>query len=172
MNERGQFFLVATFIIIGVLLGLTTIVNYVNVKENKEYFYDLAREVGDENKELMDYSAYSEENVLDLTSDFLFNYSDYIGSDQFISVYGNSSDLYGMHFKEESLGVVGIDTGGEWVTVPVQRKTGKEANVSLQGEEVKVIIDNSTHTFEMKKGYNFFYIVIKEDEDEVLVAEG
>ncbi len=172
MNERGQFFLVATFIIIGVLLGLTTIVNYVNVKESKEYFYDLAKEVGDENKELMDYSAYSEENVLDLTSDFLFNYSDYIGSDQFISVYGNSSDLYGMHFKEESLGVVGIDTGGEWVTVPVQRKTGKEANVSLQGEEIKVIIDNSTHTFEMKKGYNFFYIVIKEDEDEVLVAEG
>ena len=45
MNKRGQFFLIAAIIIVGVVVGLASVVNTVRVGGQNEAFYKLAEEI-------------------------------------------------------------------------------------------------------------------------------
>ncbi|PIN89572.1 hypothetical protein COU60_03100 [Candidatus Pacearchaeota archaeon CG10_big_fil_rev_8_21_14_0_10_34_76] len=174
MNKRGQFFLIAALVIVGVLIGLSVVVNEVIVKEDKEYFYDISSEVGYETKRVMDFGEYRDGfESKELTSRFLFDYVNYIGQDPVIFIYGNSTDVSAFVFQEQDVGSIGLNTGEEKI-IPIQKRKdgGKEANVLVKNGKVSIEIDSVNHEFEMNEGNNLFYIIMREENDEKLVAEG
>lgn len=172
MDKRGQFFLIAAIVAIGIFAGLTTVFNYARTNPPGEQFYDLTDEVGFETKRVIDYGIYSASETDSLVDSFLSNYSDYLGQDQAVFIYGNSSNVVAIFFDASAnIGSIEIGSGQ---TLPV---SGGEINVQnvASGENIEnvvVNVSNLTYDFELRQGQNFFFVVVKEENDEKFVAVG
>jgi hypothetical protein len=173
MNKRGQFFLIAAIIIVGLVIGLANVVNSVGVGNKQESFYDLANEINFETKRVFDYGVYQERELDSLVQGYLENYTNYIAEEEVLFIYGNAGDINGLFF-EETGGNVGISTGIDLPNpaISIQYLTGETAEVGYdqQTNIVDVTIQGVTYSFMLRKGQNFFFVIIKEDDDERFVA--
>lgn len=178
MNKRGQFFLVAATIIIGVLIGLTGVVNSINIPEDKGFYYDLADEVNYETKKVMDFGEFNDGATFNLLTDkdagFLNDYVNYIGQDQVLFVYGNdeettlcedstNKEFCALIYRNAEVGSVGLNTGGAPETVTIQESTSKKAEVSVNGNKITAIIDDRKYEFNKRQGWNLYQIIIREE---------
>ena len=114
MNKRGQVFLMAAIIIVGVILGVSTISTEAEIGNSGEAFYDLSEEVGFETKRVLDYGVFNSKNLGDLLGEeegFFNKYVDYLGREQVVLIVGDESDMEVYYFNEVE-GIVGIQTGG------------------------------------------------------------
>lgn len=171
MNKRGQFFLIAALITVGVLFGVTSIINSVQGRQQNERFYDLSGEIDFEAKRVIDYGVYWEDQGTDeLVNKFLENYADYINQDKVLFVFGNAQGLQGLYFSNNPVGVVGVSLGSSPVIVPIQHTTGAVAEVTRENNIVNVKIDDITYSFSLLEGQNFFFVIEKEENDNVFVA--
>lgn len=180
MNKRGQFFLMAAFIIVGIIAGLASVVNVATVNPDRTGFYDLSREVGYETKYLVDYGVYNsyDENAKDeLVRNFLEKYSDYIGQDRAVFLYGDRNGMTALYFASLVQGVVGIETQeiNGVLFIPIGGIAGEEvqAEITDSGEDfVSVKIDGTDYTFQLRPGENFFSVIIKIEGGEQFVSSG
>lgn len=186
MNKRGQFFIIAAIIIVSAIAGLTGVANYVETEGNQKAFYDLAEEVGYEGRRVLDWGTFNEEDVDSLTQGFLANYSNYIGEEDVIFIYGDrdgiliggsASDFQALVFEEEGVGSVLLNTGYNR-GIEINKRSGKKADVELvtqgRGREnsVEVVVDENNYEFDLKEGQNFFFVIKRERGDETFVAKG
>jgi len=176
-NKRGQFFILAAMIIIGVVVSLATAVNSIEVGNDNEAFYDLAlREVGPETKRVLDYGVFNTVDTNSLIEDFLTEYANYIAKEEVLFVYGDRGgvNFTGLSFIAESVGQVGIFTGGIPETVTIQGTTEDTAVVLYDNinEKITVEINGIFYEFNLRDGQNFFFVIIKEENDEKFVATG
>ena len=170
-NKRGQFFLVAAIIIVVAIIGFATTVNSVRVTNEKEAFSDLADEIRDETKEVLNYGIYNSEDINSLVKGFLENYTNYISQEEVLFIYGNRDNIDGLIFREQG-GEVGIDVGTIPGVIEIQYTTGDEANVtqSPDGKMVFVDIEGIVYEFNLKEGQNFFVLLRQEENGERYVA--
>jgi len=172
MNRGGQFFLITALIFISIVSGVTGIANYVNIGKNQNQFYDLSKEVGFETKKILDWGVFNKEDIDSLTDDFLFKYSDYIGENEVIFIYGDKNGYKALTFKENNIGSVGLNTGSN-KGIQISRRTGKKADdVILDSNKVSVVIDGTNYDFDLRDGQNFFFVIIKDVKNERFVARG
>ncbi len=177
MNKRGQFFIVAAMILVSVIAGLTTVVNYAEATRGEERIYDLSNEIKSETNMVVDWGVFKEAELDVLTTTFLEKYDSYIGEEDVLFIFGNEDDLEALHFTSEGIGSVGIETreGGTSI-VEVNRRTGKEANVTVDegrriGEKkILIEIDDAGYSFNLKDGENFYFVIVKESGDERFVV--
>ena len=174
MNKRGQFFLIAAVIISALIISLATAVNFVNVEDDNEAFYDLADEVKFETKRVLDYGVFNpSQDTLELTRSFLLEYATYISQEQVVFLYGDRDGVIRALAFEEQSGHVGINTGTPVSgTVSVSDLVGREAEIERQNGIVNVKINEVVYDFNLKEGQNFFFVIIKEQDDEKFVAKG
>lgn len=179
MNKRGQFFIVAAMIVVSVMAGLSGVVNYARASEGDEKVYDLSKEIDFETKRVVDWGVFNREELNQLTTGFLDKYSEYIGEDDAIFIFGDENELNALHFTLEGVGSVGLDTNenGPPKKIEINRRTKEEAEISLSqgrrsGErKVSVIIDGSQYSFNLKdEQENFFFIIKKVKGDEEYVV--
>jgi len=164
--------LIAAIIIVGFVIGLATAVNSVRVGDKNEAFYDLADEVGFETKQVLDYGVFKKDDTNTLMRNFLETYVNYIAQEEVLFIYGNSDGLEALIFKEITKGNVGISTGEIPGIITIQYTTGQEANVTQEGEMVFVEINGIIYQFNLRQGQNFFFVIIKSQDDEKFVATG
>lgn len=173
MNKGGQFFLMAALIIVGALIGLTSVANYVHTTQEKTQLADLGREIGFEARQVLDYGVYNEQDSALLLQSLISNYSSYVAQDQVVFVYGNASNLSAYTLVERQVGVVGIDTGGDTPTaVPLTISQGARAEVQTDDEDVVVSVNNIEYRFRLREGQNFYFVLIREENDDRFVATG
>ena len=182
MNKRGQIFLVAAILIVSIVISLATAVNTVKVSGNDEAFYDLAEEVGFETKKVLDYGVFnsnSQEDINSLMDSYLENYKDYLAPEETLFIYGNAQILFAKYFDETEVGDVGIFTGTIPILATIQYTTGQQADVKefdddTNGEtdRVTVEINGIIYEFNLREGQNFFFVIIKDENDEKFVARG
>lgn len=173
MDKRGQFFLIAALIAVGILYGLTIVINVARGGDPNEAFYDLGREVDYETNRVLDYGVFYEKDTEEVFKDFLTNYSDYIAQEKVIFVFGNDTDLEAFYFKQNVVkGEFAIGTGGAPISVPIQESTGTFAEVKKEGDNLLVTIEGITYSFKLLKGQKFFFVIIKEEDEEAFVATG
>lgn len=179
MNKRGQFFIVVAMIIVSVIAGLSGVVNYAESSEGDEKVYDLSKEIDFETKRVVDWGVFNEEELEQLTSGFLEEYSEYIGEDDAIFIFGDENELNALHFTLEGVGSVGLETGENSPPkrIDINRRTKEEAEVRVSsgrrsGErKVSVIIDEKDYSFNLKDEQKNFYFIIKKikgDEEYVV----
>jgi len=182
MNKGGQFFLIAAIIIVGLIIGLATAVNSIRVGDRQEAFYNLAEEIDDEVKEVLNYGKYNSMDPALLMRGFLGNYTDYIAQEEVLFVYGNATNLTALFF-EEAEGSVGISTGNIPADITIQYTTGDTADVATVDDNndglfdrVTVLIKGIEYEYNLRPGENFYFVIIKEsggDENgERFVATG
>lgn len=172
MNKGGQFFLVAALIASSLLFGLTTVINSAQGSAEDRAFYGLSDEIDFETKRVLDYGTYYYEDVStdELMREFLTKYADYIAQEKVLFLFGNEESLEGLYFSNRAIGSVGVGTGGGATIIPIQEVTGSVANVSISGEIITVSIGGVSYPFVLRDGQNFFFVIIKEKQEEAYVA--
>ena len=173
MNKRGQVFLMAAILIAGIVVGISAIDTETETGSSNEAFYDLSEEVGFETKRVLDYGVFSVGNPLQEVEGFFLKYQDYIAREQVVLVVGDSSNMKVYYFSDNN-GEVGISTGGGGSTfnIPITDFGGWDAEVSADGALVNAIIDEITYEFSLRDGQNFFFVIIKHEDEEKFVATG
>ena len=196
VGKRGQFFIIAAVIISSVVFGLSSVKNYVQLRQENKGFYDLSDEVKQESAQVMDYGVYNSEDVPskihEFTEELSKNIADQDPDVEFVFVYGNNENVtienYG---KEEAPFNVGEGSGilggareeeetsikvnlGKSFTkqetqTPYQNKT-LWWRIMLPGSNfVKVKINTEEYHFDLKKDQQFFMVIRKDAEEEEYV---
>jgi hypothetical protein len=172
MNKRGQFFLMAAIIIVGIVTGLATAVNSTKVGSKNEAFYDLSEEIGFEVKRVIDFGVVKNINIDGELRQFLSDYADYIEKEEVLFIYGDPDAINALRFSSGAIGFVGITTGGPPTFVTIQEITMAEAEVSRTVTDVTVRINEIDYVFDLRPGENFYFVIIKTEDGERFVAKG
>lgn len=160
----------AALIIASILFGLTAIVNRAQGGSSNEAFYGLSKEINFETKRVLDYGTYYAQDTNALMQSFLVKYADYIAQEKVLFVFGNRNQLSGLYFTRGLIGSTGISTGGQPSMIMIQETTGSFANVTATINGVDAEINGITYHFDLLDGQNFFFVIIKENEQEAFVA--
>jgi len=142
-NKRGQFYLLAAIIVIGVIVGFVAILNY-SSKTSTTTIYDLGRNLEIESEAVMDYSK-STGN--DEVGDFTSKFDTYLGQNAEVYFVTNTE----AYFYDE----YGIKQDADYF--------------DPNGEMIQVGIGDDTYKFEKKPGDNFYFIILQEIGEEKYV---
>ncbi|MEM4259217.1 MAG: hypothetical protein QXS38_00430 [Candidatus Pacearchaeota archaeon] len=176
MNKRGQFFLIAALIIVGVIITLTAI-NISTKPSLKEQttLYDLSKEIDYESSKLIDYGVYAgqpQEQTAETIVSLVSNYSMANPDTDLLLIYGNKDSLTVLYYNKSLTGSVGFNlgggaiSGGQYVITPVT------PSYNVYGNEVDVTLaEGHILNFDLQPGQNFFIVLKKEVGGEVIVAQ-
>ena len=183
-GKRGQFYLIATIVIIAVIIGFVTISNYAQ-KQDSIKIYNLGEELNIEGENVLDYGIYNgldKNETANLLKEFIETYSGYIeedieiyllvGDDESLIVIGENESL------EENFNITFGLTGAatknlkRFATKEFKPETGSEV-----GNKIKVKIRNKQdstkdyeYEFELREGENFYFIISQSIGEETYVA--
>ena len=97
LNKRGQFYLIAAIIIVGVLFGLTAIYNSASSQKEDSKVYDLSKEVDFESARVIDSGIFYGRNQSEI-NDYLYRLIEYYGKtnppSNIVLLYGNTKGFY------------------------------------------------------------------------------
>jgi hypothetical protein len=172
INKKGQVFLMAAIIIAGIVISSAGLINYAKVGSDGEEFYDLTDEIDFETKRVIDYGVFNSGDIDMLIKGFLETYKDYIAREDVLFIYGDKNNVKSLHFDtNRNVGSAGIITGnGRQITINVFDSTSAFVTYTLSENLVKVEIRGIIYPFKLREGENFYFVIIKEDEDERFVA--
>jgi hypothetical protein len=150
-NNRGQFYLIATIIIIGLVIGLVVIFNY-STNTSSSDAEEIAKELSIESQKVLDYDFLHPANAQ--FENFAKDYSSYVGSDKsiyFITVDGSEQHAYKY-------------TEGQKVSL--------DGDLSVVSGEIQFSLDSKVYSFKLEKGKNFYFVLIYDREGERYVFTG
>lgn len=171
MNKRGQFYLVAALVIVGILIGFSFIYNSVSAIDEDQKIYDLTKEIDFEGSKTIDYGIIKGEVTQELTKekiDELINiYSENYPDHEIAAIYGNKEEIkYSYYFKIFDTGSTGINLGGATSSESIYKKERIplfydriQDNIRSKSQDT-----NLPFNFRLKEGENF-YIILKKDKD-------
>jgi hypothetical protein len=170
MKKRGQFYLIAAIVIIGFLIGLSVVTNY--VVEHRESFQsqDLSEELKLESQNIINSGISQDRNIELLVKEFAEQYAGYLGQGQdVIFVYGNEETLdqgylnYVSLFQVQNSVSLNIGNSRSEVSVDVRQiKSDKIMGLTLtSGDQVTISIDDVNYDFDLRQGENFYFVVKK-----------
>ena len=145
-GKKGQFYLIATIIIIAVIIGFATISNYAQ-RQDYVKIYDLGEELNIESENVLDYGAATGNSKL---SQFGKDYSEYAGED--IEIYFITGDESGMEAHKY--------VNGEETLLDAPE---------VKEDEIIFKLNENEYVFELKPGENFYFIILQEADNEKYV---
>jgi len=165
MNKRGQFYLIATIIIVGVVGGLLVVTNYSQKKVGNDFSY-LKDELNIESQKVIDYGLLNNQNLDNLLKDFTKNYSNYSHAENSYFVFGNQNSITLAGYKRLSSGNVKIDFGQGEEILNLDKGIYNSKDFSSPNDNIKLIIDGIDYDFALNKGENFYFVLVKEFGEE------
>lgn len=173
-NRRGQFFLVITVIIIGMIAGFITLSNF-SIKKSDIKFSHVGEELEIESKKVLDYSISQNLNDVDrkaLLIDFTSNYSTYSDAHNFYFIFGDTDEitLTGCKKLKDGQISVGDGLGTELESLSL---IGGECNpissvdISTPPAIIVLTVDEIAYPFNLTVGENFYFVVSKEVEGDI-----
>lgn len=171
MNKEGQFFLFAAIVAVAALLGVTATVNTIQSSGSQQPFYDLSKEISVETKNVLDYGVFDAQDAPALTKSFLTEYAKYIGQDKVLFLVGNVAEVQAYYFTTDA-GTVGLSTGSIPNNFIIQQSTQARADVTQSGNIVNVNIEGINYPFTLGPGELFYFVIIKDSNNERFVARG
>lgn len=165
MEKRGQFYLLGAIVIIAIIIGVAGISNYV-VKKADTRVYDLKEELGIEGVKVLEYGTYNSLNKDDtdeVVQDLSERYSSYGGSESNLYfIYGDAEGVHLATYHDIVSGVISVTIGGQTSNIEIQDKKYNIIDLPGTGDSVTVTIDGVEYKFDIKQGYNFYFIISQE----------
>jgi hypothetical protein len=153
MKKRGQFYLVATIIIVGLLIGLSVIFNY-STRSSSYGLEKITQDLSIESQKVMDYETVHPSTALNEFEDFSMQYSAYAGEDKAI------------YFILVEEGVV-----EEAYKYSDGEKVSLDSDLSVDSA-IHFALDEKVYTSELKEGKNFYFILVYDKGGERYVYTG
>lgn len=161
-NKRGQFYLIAAIIIVAMILGLLTVANKSRT-QNLTDISEASEEISIEAEAIMNYGVSQNElpSIMDARFEaFASDYSSYSNVENLYFIYGTSEEVtIGAHRK---LTPAQIFVNGN--SQNIINGSYVSQTYSVLGDLV-ITIDNLDNSFEMKEGYNFYFILSQGNEE-------
>jgi len=175
MNKKGQFYLLAAIIIISLIIGFSTVSNYVK-KTSPAKLYDLGEELGIESVEVIEYGVYNQlgEGISNLTIHFTGIYTSFVGEGkEMYFIVGDIDDVYLYTYKDITGGIVTIDVGEGHSKLEITNKELTKENITpAPGEDIVVMIKGIEYNFKLKPGEIFYFIIVQQIDGETYVVTG
>ena len=149
-NKRGQFYFMATIIIIGLVIGLAVIFNY-SAKSNSYAVEEIAKELSIEGEKVLDYDSFHSPNEFE---NFAKNYSAYVGEDKqiyFIIVEGAIEEAY--RYSGDT-------------------KFDLSSDLAVVGDEIQFSLEDYDYSFPLEDGQNFYFLLVWNEKGEKYVLSG
>ncbi|MEK6850392.1 MAG: hypothetical protein AABX85_02360 [Nanoarchaeota archaeon] len=153
MNKKGQFFIVATFIIVTIIFSFGVVYN--SAKSESSYSEDvssLANSIMYESFQLINngiYNGTGEKNITDSLLNLTYFYSMSSPTFNISIIYSNQPGFGAKQYFD-----------GDIV----------ELTPTNTSNDITLNLNNANYTFNMTQGYNFHVVIIKETKDERFIA--
>lgn len=170
MKKRGQFYLIAAFVIIAVIVGFVTISNYSKEKVEYTTIYGLEEGLNVESAKVIDYGVYNgfdKVNMTNLLKGFTEAYSEYAELDKLYFIFGNSENISVVGYHDLEDGEILVDLGGNKTSkLKIEKKKYTKKDFSAEGEgiteitRVIITLNGIEYIFNLKPGENFYFILV------------
>jgi len=175
--KRGQVYLIAAVVIVGIIIALATVINY-SKKQNPIEIYNLGEELGTESVNILEYGTYNNYNNIQMTNlllSFIEEYSRYGNIERLYFVFGNLTEISFVGYHEIIVDMVRITAGGNSNEITIPR--GDE-NLVIETiypnniEDVTISVLQTDYGFRLRQGENFYFIMFQEEGEEQHVIQG
>jgi len=158
MNKRGQFFLIAALVVIGIIIGLSIAYTTVKTPREETRVFDLSNEIYYEGAQVIDTGILNTDysgNIQNDIDELIGNYSALYPDSKITVVYGTSATTYTC----SPTGTIGFSNTGVSTC-----KLNKESTTTTKSDDnkVEVWLGEETYEFELNPGQNFFVVIRKE----------
>jgi len=169
MDKRGQFFLIASLIIVTLLLSIGAVYNYATVQKEDTQVYDLSKELGYEGASVIDSGVYNSQqgSTSDYLNGLIGNYSASFPNSDFLAVYGNSTNLILFNASNKCTGSASLGSTGISICTSILRNN----SISSVGNNVIVPLGEINYTFTLQAGQNFYIVIRKEGSGGTYIAK-
>tara|TARA_Y100000034_G_scaffold133548_1_gene199288 strand:+ start:846 stop:1415 length:570 start_codon:yes stop_codon:yes gene_type:complete len=169
MEKKGQFYLLATIIIITLISGFATVINYSKPQTNINIDY-LGEELIIESEKVLDYGLNNNVNLKNLIGDFNKRYINHSNVDNAYFIFGTKGNLTIAGYKKLSSGTITYDVGSGNQVLNLNKGVYGSSNFLNPDENISITSDGVVYDFTLKTGENFYYILSKEIEEEVYIV--
>lgn len=146
-DTKGQFYLIATIIIVVVIIGFAVITNY-SFKKSSSKLEAIGEELKIEGEKVLDYDTVNEPDEFE---NFAKDYSEYIGDE--IDIYF----------------IVGEGTSFEAYEYDGESKNDLSANLVV-GSNIVFTLEEVDYEFDLEQGKNFYFIITQKIRGEKYVV--
>ncbi len=176
-NKKAQFYLIAAIIIIGIIIILSSVTNYIVTKKKDVKLYDLGEEFKEEGARVVDYGIYSAATEPRDTIELMEDVSGYFATyseqkekgSELVFAFGNTTDLKYVTYTSQNTGDVKlVFPTGQNFNVPgaaVKTKNVGSAVPIAPFDTVNVTLIGQEYIFELHEGENFFFVISKNVTD-------
>jgi hypothetical protein len=160
MNKRGQTFLIIALVIVGIIIGLSTIYTKTRSSGEETRIVDLSSEIYYEGAQIVDSGVFNKDQGAIKTEidDLILKYSQINPDSEIAIVYG---DGFGTIYRCEKSGSIRTERAGQTFC-----KTTKTTIIpdpgSVSPESITVTLDEQKYSFNLEEGQNFFLVIKKE----------
>jgi hypothetical protein len=181
-NKKAQFYLIAAIIIVGIIIILSGITNYIVTREKPAKFYDLSQEFKEEGTRVVDYGIYTVSDPRD-TIELMENLSEQFAEyseekdmeTELVFVFGNTTNLTTITYTYQDTGEVRLTIPGSSFGItgtPAKDKQVESRDPSGTFDNVNVTLLGQEYLFDLHEGENFFFVISKNvtETQEVYIA--
>lgn len=173
LNKRGQFFLIAALVIVGIMFGLVTVYNVATTSKEDTTVYDLSDEINFEAAQVID------NKIFDSTQDLNSNlqnitdfYSDTNPQSDFLVLYGDEDGLTAIFYNSTESGSINIAFGGDTTGTDI-KSTVKTIDDTLDPDDkssIRITFGITQYDFNLRPGQIFYLVIKKENQEERYVS--
>ncbi|MDO8459929.1 MAG: hypothetical protein Q7S74_02365 [Nanoarchaeota archaeon] len=175
MHKRGQFYLIAALVIVGIIASVATVYNMARSTKEDSAVYDLSDEINYEGAQVLNNGVFTSRSQAE-TNKIIENLTDYYAlvspSKDLLIIYGNSTAANFILYNNTQTGDIGISSGGTVSRVGISERIEKNSGaLFLSSTNVKINLTSSIqYDFNLKPGQNFFIVLKKENEGEQFIS--
>lgn len=160
-EKRGQFYLIATMIIIVLVGGLIVVSNYSKDSSNAK-FNHLGKELSIESGHVIDYGIKNSKNLKILLNNFTRTYVTYSDAEDLYFLYGNKSEITVMGYKRLTSGKIFINAGSGDKELDITKGIITSKDFLNPAKNIKITVDSVGYNFTLEPGENFYFIISRE----------
>ena len=169
MNKRGQFYLLATIIIIGLIFSFAAVINFSQEKTSVNFDY-LKDELSIESENVIDDALFNNKDMKGTLIDFSKTYSTYSEADNLYFIFGNREGITVAGYRKFSDGKIFIDVGSGNQELSFIKKVYNSRDFINPEKDIKIIVNDVSYDFSLSPGENFYFILSKEIKEDVYIV--
>lgn len=169
MNKRGQFFLIMTVMIVGLISSIAFVSNSAIKKSDPRFSY-VGNELKFESERVLEYATSANGDAKANLTAFSKNYSTYSSADNFYYIFGNSTEITFAGLQKNEEGKVNITLDSGETQIDLQKNVFETRNFAPAGNSVNLTIEDAKYSFILNSGWNFYFVVSKEIGGDVYVV--
>jgi cysteine-rich repeat protein len=169
MDKKGQFYLLTTIILVGLIFSFATVINYSQEKNVLNFNY-LKDELNIVSGNVIDYALYNNKDVNESLINFSKVYSNYSEADNMYYIFGNRDSITVAGYQKKNDGSIMVDVGSGNQELIFSKGVYKSQSFSNPENNIKISVDSVVSDFSLSSGENFYFILSKEVRGDVYVV--